>query len=157
MLGLKGKTVFVSGASSGIGKASAEAFAMAGARLILCARNIDKIKALAEKLKEHFETESLVIKLDVRNRSAVEEAIDKLPEDWKKIDILVNNAGGALGLEKLHEGDPGDWDTMIDTNIKGLLYLTRKIVPLMLKYQLNGHVVNIGSIAGIAAYPNGAV
>jgi len=130
---------------------------MAGARLILCARNIDKIKALAEKLKEHFETESLVIKLDVRNRSAVEEAIDKLPEDWKKIDILVNNAGGALGLEKLHEGDPGDWDTMIDTNIKGLLYLTRKIVPLMLKYQLNGHVVNIGSIAGIAAYPNGAV
>lgn len=157
MLGLKGKTVFISGASSGIGKASAEAFAMAGARLILCARNIDKIKALAEKLKEHFETESLVIKLDVRNRSAVEEAIDKLPEDWKKIDILVNNAGGALGLEKLHEGDPGDWDTMIDTNIKGLLYLTRKIVPLMLKYQLNGHVVNIGSIAGIAAYPNGAV
>ena len=69
----------------------------------------------------------------------------------------MNNAGGALGLEKLHEGDPGDWDTMIDTNIKGLLYLTRKIVPLMLKYQLNGHVVNIGSIAGIAAYPNGAV
>ena len=84
MLGLKGKTVFISGASSGIGKASAEAFAMAGARLILCARNIDKITALAEKLKEHFETESLVIKLDVRNRSAVEEAIDKLPEDWKK-------------------------------------------------------------------------
>ena len=106
MLGLKGKTVFISGASSGIGKASAEAFAMAGARLILCARNIDKITALAEKLKEHFETESLIIKLDVRNRSAVEEAIDKLPEDWKKIDILVNNAGGALGLEKLHEGDP---------------------------------------------------
>ena len=130
---------------------------MVGARLILCARGIDKITGLAEKLKEHYETECIVIKLDVRNRSAVEEAIDTLPEDWKKIDILINNAGGALGLEKLHEGDPGDWDTMIDTNIKGLLYLTRKIVPLMLKYQLNGHVVNIGSIAGIAAYPNGAV
>ena len=93
----------------------------------------------------------------MRDRSAVEEAIDTLPEEWKKIDILLNNAGGALGLEKLHEGDPSDWDTMIDTNIKGLLYLTRKIVPLMLKYQLKGHVVNIGSIAGIAAYPNGAV
>ena len=130
---------------------------MVGARLILGARGIDKITGLAEKLKEHYETECIVIKLDVRNRSAVEEAIDTLPEDWKKIDILINNAGGALGLEKLHEGDPGDWDTMIDTNIKGLLYLTRKIVPLMLKYQLNGHVVNIGSIAGIAAYPNGAV
>ena len=125
--------------------------------MILCARSIDKITALAEKLKEHYETECMVIKLDVRDRQAVEEAIDTLPENWKKIDILLNNAGGALGLEKLHEGDPSDWDTMIDTNIKGLLYLTRKIVPLMLKYQLKGHVVNVGSIAGIAAYPNGAV
>ena len=101
MTGLKGKTVFISGASSGIGKASAEAFAMAGTRLILCARSIDKITALAEKLKEHYETECMVIKLDVRDRQAVEEAIDTLPENWKKIDILLNNAGGALGLEKL--------------------------------------------------------
>ena len=153
----KGKTVFISGASSGIGKSCAEAFAYAGARLILCARSIDKIKALSGKLKDLYQTDSIAIELDVSNRAAVNAAIDMLPEEWKRIDILVNNAGGALGLEKLYEGNPEDWDTMIDTNIKGLLYLTRKIVPLMLEYQLNGHVVNIGSIAGIHAYPNGAV
>ena len=153
----KGKTVFISGASSGIGKSCAEAFAQDGARLILCARSIDKIKALSGKLKDLYQTDSIAIELDVSNRAAVNTAIDTLPEEWKRIDILVNNAGGALGLEKLYEGNPEDWDTMIDTNIKGLLYLTRKIVPLMLEYQLNGHVVNIGSIAGIYAYPNGAV
>ncbi len=154
---LKGKTVFVSGASSGIGKSCAEAFAAAGARLILCARSIEKIKALSASLKDLYQTDSMAIELDVSKQTAVNAAIDTLPETWKSIDILVNNAGGALGLEKLHEGNPDDWDTMIDTNIKGLLYLTRKIVPLMLKYRLNGHVVNVGSVAGIHAYPNGAV
>lgn len=154
---LTGKIVFISGASSGIGKASAEAFAKAGAKLILCARSIDKIKALSANLKDLYQTESLSVELDVRNRADVTAAIESLPEPWKHIDILVNNAGGALGMDKLHEGNPDDWDTMIDTNIKGLLYLTRQVVPLMLKYQLNGHVVNIGSIAGIHAYPSGAV
>jgi NADP-dependent 3-hydroxy acid dehydrogenase YdfG len=154
---LQGKIVFVSGASSGIGKACAEHFAKAGAKLILCARSVDKINALAEQMKTMFQTESLVIGLDVRNREAVLSAIQSLPADWQAIDILINNAGGALGMEKLQEGNLDDWDAMIDTNVKGLLYLTRAIVPLMLKYELNGHVVNIGSIAGIHAYPGGAV
>ena len=154
---LQGKIVFVSGASSGIGKACAERFAKAGARLILCARSLDKITALAEQLKAMYQTESLVIGLDVRNREAVLAAVQSLPVNWQGIDILVNNAGGALGMEKLQEGNLDDWDTMIDTNVKGLLYLTRAIVPLMLNYQCNGQVVNIGSIAGIHAYPGGAV
>jgi 3-hydroxy acid dehydrogenase / malonic semialdehyde reductase len=153
----KGKIVFISGASSGIGQASAEAFAKAGAKLILCARSLGKIKELSANLIKLYQTESFPVELDVRNRASVNSVIESLPEPWKHIDILVNNAGGALGLEKLHEGNPDDWDTMIDTNIKGVLYLTRQVVPLMLKYQLNGHVVNIGSIAGIHAYPNGAV
>lgn len=154
---LQGKIVFVSGASSGIGKACAERFAKAGAKLILCARSVDKITALAEQLKAMYQTESRVIGLDVRNRQAVLAAVQSLPADWQGIDVLINNAGGALGMEKLQEGNLDDWDTMIDTNVKGLLYLTRAIVPLMLKYQRNGHVVNIGSIAGIHAYPGGAV
>ena len=154
---LQGKIVFVSGASSGIGKACAERFAKAGAKLILCARSVDKITALAEQLKAMYQTESRVIGLDVRNREAVLAAVQSLPADWQGIDVLINNAGGALGMEKLQEGNLDDWDTMIDTNVKGLLYLTRAIVPLMLKYQRNGHVVNIGSVAGIHAYPGGAV
>lgn len=154
---LQGKIVFVSGASSGIGKACAERFAKEGAKLILCARSVDKITALAEQMKTLYQTESLVIGLDVRNREAVLSAIQSLPADWQAINILINNAGGALGMEKLQEGNLDDWDAMIDTNVKGLLYLTRAIVPLMLKYELNGHVVNIGSIAGIHAYPGGAV
>lgn len=154
---LQGKIVFVSGASGGIGKACAERFAKAGAKLILCARSVDKITALAEQLKAMYQTESRVIGLDVRNRQAVLAAVQSLPADWQAIDVLINNAGGALGLEKLQEGNLDDWDTMIDTNVKGLLYLTRAIVPLMLKYQRNGHVVNIGSVAGIHAYPGGAV
>ena len=154
---LQGKIVFVSGASSGIGKACAERFAKAGAKLILCARSIDKITVLAEQLKAMYQTESQVIGLDVRNRQAVLAAVQSLPADWQAIDVLINNAGGALGLEKLQEGNLDDWDVMIDTNVKGLLYLTRAIVPLMLKYQRNGHVVNIGSVAGIHAYPGGAV
>ncbi|MDD4085472.1 MAG: SDR family NAD(P)-dependent oxidoreductase [Acholeplasmataceae bacterium] len=152
-----GKTILVSGASSGIGKACVKNFAAQGAKLILCARSLEKMQEIAEKLKDEFGTESKVLQVDVRNRTEVEAAINSLPDEWTKIDILVNNAGGALGLEKLHEGDPSDWDAMIDTNIKGLLYLTRLIVPMMLKQGLKGHVVNIGSIAGIAAYPNGAV
>ncbi|MDR3590693.1 MAG: SDR family NAD(P)-dependent oxidoreductase [Negativicutes bacterium] len=154
---LKDKIVFISGASSGIGKSCAEAFAQAGAKLILCARNREKVSLLANELKAKHQTDVLALELDVQDKLAVNEVIDSLPEGWQKIDILINNAGLALGLEKLHEGQLADWDAMIDTNIKGLLYLTRKIVPNMLKYQLNGHVVNIGSAAGIHAYPGGAV
>ena len=154
---LSGKIAFVSGAGSGIGKACADTFAQAGARLILCARTISKVEELAKELADKYQTESLVFSLDVRNFQAVNSMIDSLPDTWKKIDILVNNAGLALGLEKLHRGNPDDWDEMIDTNVKGLLYLTRKIVPLMLEHNLDGNVVNIGSVAGIHAYPDGAV
>lgn len=154
---LKGKIVFISGASSGIGKACAEGFASAGAHLILSARNIDKVRDIASALKNQYQIEILTCKLDVQDKQAVNEVIDALPENWRKIDILVNNAGLARGLEKLQQGDTDDWDVMIDTNVKGLLYLTRKIVPIMLENQVNGHVINIGSTAGIFAYPNGAV
>lgn len=157
MENLKGKIVFISGASSGIGKACAEGFAQAGANLILCARSIEKVEEIAEQLKEKYQIEILTSKLDVRNKAAVNETIDGLPNHWKKIDILVNNAGLARELEKLQQGNMDDWDTMIDTNVKGLLYLTRKIVPFMLENKVNGHVINIGSTAGIHAYPGGAV
>ena len=154
---VKGKIVFISGASSGIGKACAASFAQAGAKLILCARSVEKIQEIAKVLAAQYQTEILTIKLDVRDKNAVDAAIDALPTEWQKIDILVNNAGLALGLEKLHEGDVADWEAMIDTNIKGLLYLTRKIVPQMIDNALHGHIINIGSIAAVHAYPGGAV
>lgn len=154
---LKNKIVFISGASSGIGKACAELFAQAGAKLILGARSVEKLQELGDELKVQYQTEILALKLDVQDKDAVDEAINGLPLAWQKIDILINNAGLARGLEKLHQGDVADWEAMIDTNVKGLLYLTRKIVPQMLENQLNGHVINIGSTAGILAYPGGAV
>jgi 3-hydroxy acid dehydrogenase/malonic semialdehyde reductase len=154
---LENKIVFISGASSGIGKACAELFAQAGAKLILCARSVEKVKEIGNEIKAQFQTDTLALQLDVQDKNAVDEVIDTLPQEWKKIDILVNNAGLARGLEKLHQGDITDWEAMIDTNVKGLLYLTRKIVPQMLEHKLNGHVINIGSIAGIHAYPGGAV
>lgn len=154
---LKNKIVFISGASSGIGKACAELFAQAGAKLILGARSVEKLQKLGNELKVQYQTEILALKLDVQDKNAVDEAINGLPLAWQKIDILINNAGLARGLEKLHQGDVADWEAMIDTNVKGLLYLTRKIVPQMLENKLNGHVINIGSTAGILAYPGGAV
>lgn len=157
MRNLEGKTVFISGAGSGIGEACAEAFAKAGARLILCGRTFDKLANLAERLNKDYDSDTLTMLMDVQNRDLVTAMIDNLADNWRNIDILINNAGGALGLDTVQEGNLDDWDAMIDTNIKGLLYLTRKIVPLMLKNQVNGHVVNIGSVAGIHAYPGGAV
>lgn len=154
---LKDKIVFISGASSGIGKACAELFARSGAKLILCARSVEKIQEIGNELKAQYQTDTLALQLDVQDKNAVDEIVDALPLEWKKIDILVNNAGLARGLDKLHQGDIADWEAMIDTNVKGLLYLTRKIVPQMLEHQLNGHVINIGSTAGIHAYPGGAV
>ena len=157
MRNLAGKTVFISGAGSGIGEACAEAFAKAGARLILCGRTFDKLANLAERLNKDYDSDTLTMLMDIRDRNLVTAMIDNLADNWRNIDILINNAGGALGMDKIQEGNLDDWDAMIDTNIKGLLYLTRKIVPLMLKNQVNGHVVNIGSVAGIHAYPGGAV
>ncbi|MDU4962374.1 MAG: SDR family oxidoreductase [Sporomusaceae bacterium] len=153
---MQDKLVFISGASSGIGQACAVAFAKAGAKLILCARSLDKIQKFAADLAAQYQTESQTLQLDVRDRQAIDQAVDSLPAAWRKIDILVNNAGLARGLEKLQQGTPSDWDEMIDTNVKGLLYLTRKVVPQMVAEQ-KGHIINIGSIAGIHAYPGGAV
>ena len=146
------RVVFVTGASSGIGQACAEAFARAGARLLLAARRADRLQALAERL----DTDVNVLTLDVRDRAAVEAAVAGLDPAWAAIDVLVNNAGLAAGFGPLQTGDPGDWDRMIDTNVRGLLYVTRAVVPGMVA-RGRGHVVNLGSIAGHEAYPNGAV
>lgn len=153
---LRDKIVFVSGASSGIGEAVSRKFAKEGSILLLCARNLDKLNGLKKELESSYGTKVYTYELDVRDKEAVDKVIDCIPANLRNIDILVNNAGLALGLEKLQEGSLEDFDAMIDTNIKGLLYMTRKIVPIMVENQ-KGQVINIGSVAGIAAYPNGAV
>jgi 3-hydroxy acid dehydrogenase / malonic semialdehyde reductase len=155
MLSLQNKIILITGASSGIGAACAKVFADAGARLILASRRIEKLQQLATTLQLTSQTGYLV-QLDVCLRIAVESAISTLPSQWSDIDILINNAGLSRGLDKLHEGDYSDWEEMIDTNIKGLLYLTRYVVPGMVQ-RGNGHIVNIGSIAGHQTYPGGNV
>lgn len=153
---MNNKTVFITGATSGIGKACAFEFAKIGARLLLCARREELLKEIAEQLTSLYTTKVHYFVLDVRSRRDVESAIAGLPEEWKKIDILVNNAGLARGLNKFSDDDPANWEDMIDTNIKGLLYVTRAVVPGMIERN-RGHIINIGSIAGHEAYPKGAV
>lgn len=149
-------TTLITGASSGIGEACARRFAREGWRLILTGRRADRLEQLAEELAIEFQTESLVLVFDVRDREETAQALETLPEEWKDIDVLVNNAGLAAGLSPLQEGDVDDWETMIDTNIKGLLYVSRSISPGMVK-RGSGHIINIGSVAGREVYPNGAV
>ncbi len=151
---LKDKVVFVTGASSGIGRATAVAFAKEGAKLLLCARRIERLNELKSELEKS--TRVHIFQLDVRDRKEVATALDALPDEWKQIDILINNAGLSRGLDKLQDGSLDDWDEMIDTNVKGLLYVTRHIVPGMIK-RGHGHIVNIGSIAGHEAYQKGNV
>ena len=146
------ETVMITGASSGIGAACAKAFAAAGARLILCARREERLRQLAEQL----DVETHVMIVDVRDRAAVQANIALLGPAWSKVDVLVNNAGLAAGFEPVLEGDPNDWDRMIDTNVRGLLEVTRAVVPQMVE-RGRGHVINIGSIAGRETYPNGVV
>ncbi|HXC95777.1 MAG TPA: SDR family NAD(P)-dependent oxidoreductase [Edaphobacter sp.] len=154
---LQGKTVFVTGASSGIGRSTAIAFAREGCRLLLCARRRGPLEALTKMLADSGVTAEVhVFQLDVQDRSAVETAIANLPSDWKEIDVLVNNAGLSRGLTKLYEDDPQNWEEMIDTNVKGLLYVTRSIVPGMVA-RGRGHVINLGSTAAHITYANGAV
>jgi 3-hydroxy acid dehydrogenase / malonic semialdehyde reductase len=153
---LKGKTVFVTGASAGIGAATALAFANEGARLLLAARRLDKLADVAEEARKRGAAAVHCFVLDVRDAEAVARELAALPEEWKKIDVLVNNAGLSRGLDKLWQGKIEDWEEMIDTNIKGLLYVTRSVVPGMVERGL-GHVINLGSTAGYLAYPNGAV
>jgi NADP-dependent 3-hydroxy acid dehydrogenase YdfG len=150
------KTVFITGSSSGIGEACAEIFAKNGFRIILNARRIERNLDLGEKLLRDFGTETYQANFDVRNRTEAEEVIKNLPDEWKDIDILINNAGLALGLSPIHEGDPDQWDTMIDTNIKGVLNVTRIISQTMVK-RGEGHIINLSSIAGLMVYPNGNI
>jgi 3-hydroxy acid dehydrogenase / malonic semialdehyde reductase len=156
MENLKGKIVFITGASSGIGAACALAFAQEGARLLLAARRVDRLEEMTSKLKQEGAADVHSFALDVRDYAAVDAAIEDLPDEWKRIDILVNNAGLSRGLEKAYAGQVEDWDEMIDTNVKGLLYVTRAVVPGMVE-RGSGHVINMGSTAGEMTYPNGAV
>jgi serine 3-dehydrogenase len=156
MINLSNKIVLITGASAGIGKACAEAFAKEGASLILTARRIAKLNKISASLKKKYGIKVFTTQLDVRNKDAVKSMVSSLPGEWKKIDILINNAGLARGLTDIDEGSYDDWDEMIDTNIKGLLYVSREIIPLMVKRK-KGHVINIGSIAGHQVYPKGNV
>lgn len=149
------KFVFITGATSGIGLGCARKFAANGDKLILTGRNASRLSEISSELKAQG-TEVVTLKFDVRDREAAQKAIDSLPAEWTKIDVLVNNAGLALGLEPEYEGDFNDWDGMIDTNIKGLLTMTRLIVPGMIERN-SGHIINIGSVAGDAAYAGGNV
>jgi 3-hydroxy acid dehydrogenase/malonic semialdehyde reductase len=155
-MSLKGKVVFITGASAGIGAAAALAFAAEGAKLLLAARRAGRLAEIASRAKEVGSPSVHSIDLDVRDHRAVQNAIDSLPPEWAEIDILVNNAGLSRGLDKVYMGKVEDWDEMIDTNIKGLLYVTRAVVPGMVA-RARGHIVNLGSTAGRVTYPNGAV
>ena len=153
---LKDKLTLITGASAGIGEATARAFAREGAKLILTARREKKLRALAKELAEKHHTESLVMPLNLREHDKVEETLLNLPEQWHAVDILVNNAGLVRGLQKLYTMESADWHEVIDVNVKGLLAVTNSIVPGMVE-RGRGHIINLGSIAGREAYPNGAV
>ena len=150
------KIVFISGATSGIGEASAIKFAHNQYDLIITGRRVERLNALARKLESETGAEVLPLVFDVRNWTEVEHIIKSLPEKWQKIDVLLNNAGLAAGLDPVQDGNIDNWERMIDTNVKGLLYLTRAIAPLMIA-RASGHIINIGSIAGREVYPNGNV
>ncbi len=156
MTELKGKLVLITGASSGIGKACAIEFAKSGADLILAARRSEKLNELSGELESTYKTKINTIQLDVRNYSDVSKAYNKLEERWKTVDIILNNAGLARGFSKVFEGEINHWEEMIDTNIKGLLYITRTFLPRMVERE-SGHIINIGSTAGHETYVFGNV
>ncbi|MBL7033580.1 MAG: SDR family oxidoreductase [Candidatus Delongbacteria bacterium] len=156
MVSITGKTVLVTGASAGIGRACAREFARAGARVIIAARRLTRLQQLGEELQREFNADVLPFELDVTQPREVELLLERLPADWQEIDILVNNAGMARGVDKLHQADPADWEEMIATNINGLLYVSRCLIPSMVE-RGSGHVINIGSIAGHQVYPGGNV
>jgi len=150
------RIAFITGATSGIGKATAELFAENGLNLILTGRRARLLNEFCEELKNKYKVKVLPLSFDVRERNRVAETINNLEPAWKKIDILVNNAGLASGLSPIQEGDIDDWEKMIDTNIKGLLYVSRAVMPLMIRNK-SGHIVNIASTAGKEVYENGNV
>jgi len=148
------RTALITGATSGIGRATAELFATAGYNLILCGRRAERLESLKGELDKSVQVHTLVF--DVRDRDGVERALGTLPANFAQIDILVNNAGNAHGLSSIQEGDPQDWDAMLDINVKGLLYVSRAVIPQMVDRGA-GHIINIGSIAAKEVYPNGNV
>jgi NADP-dependent 3-hydroxy acid dehydrogenase YdfG len=147
-------TAFITGATSGIGKATAELFAKNKIRLILCGRRAERLQELQKELSK--QTEVTTLQFDVSKREEVTKALKSLPEKFKQVDILINNAGNAHGLSSIQEGNLDDWDAMLDINVKGLLYVSKAIIPQMIDRN-NGFIVNIGSIAGKDVYPNGNV
>jgi serine 3-dehydrogenase len=156
MYSLENKVILITGASSGIGRSCARAFAGTGARLILAARRPERLEDLVVELNRKLGEDIFFLVFDVRDQPAVERVVNGLPAKWSAIDVLVNNAGLSRGLDKLHEGKLDDWEEMIDVNIKGLLYISRAVIPGMVK-RGRGHVINIGSIAGHEVYPGGNV
>jgi NADP-dependent 3-hydroxy acid dehydrogenase YdfG len=153
---LKGKIAFVTGASSGFGEATALRLAKLGMNLIICARRFDRIKKLSAEIKKKYNVKVLALELDVRKQKEVKKSIGSLPKDWKNIEVLINNAGLSRGLNKIQDGVLLDWEEMIDTNVKGLLYVSKEVIPLMMENG-SGHIVNVGSIAGHEVYVAGNV
>jgi len=149
---MKGKNIMITGASSGIGRSVAEALAAKGGHLILCGRRENRLKELQAQL----DTPSHLLVFDVGDRKTVFEKINSLPDAFSSIDILINNAGNAHGLNPIHKADLNDWDAMIDSNVKGLMYVTKAVLPSMVSKK-TGHIINLGSIAGKEVYPNGSV
>ncbi len=156
MTSLKSKIVFITGASSGIGKAAAIKFAEMGANILVCARRLEKVQTLASELNKQFKIKSHAFALDVRDHKSVGSALNGLPGEWKNISVLVNNAGLSRGLDNVQDAKTEDWDEMIDTNVKGLLYVTRAVLPGMIERN-EGHIINIGSVAGHWTYAKGNV
>jgi 3-hydroxy acid dehydrogenase / malonic semialdehyde reductase len=150
------RIILITGATSGFGQAIALKFAKEGNDIIITGRRKNRLDQLEEQIRSENNVDVLSLNFDVRNLAEVEKAIETLPEKWKNIDVLVNNAGLAVGLNPVHEGVVDDWERMIDTNVKGLLYMTRFVSPLMVARK-QGHIINIGSIAGKEVYPNGNV
>ena len=150
------KIVLITGATSGLGAAIARKFAENGDHLILTGRRENRLDSITRELIKTYHVEILPLIFDVRKLKEVEDALEILPENWRNIDVLINNAGLAVGLDPIHEGVIDDWERMIDTNVKGLLYMSRVFVPLMVARK-KGHIINIGSIAGKEVYPNGNV
>lgn len=148
------RIAFITGATSGIGEATAKLLSQNGFDLIITGRRADRLESLQKELSQHCKV--LTLQFDVRDKRKVDEVIASLPSEWTAIDVLINNAGNAHGLDPIQSGDTEDWDAMIDINVKGLLYVSRQILPLMVKRK-RGHVINIGSIAGKEVYPNGNV
>jgi NADP-dependent 3-hydroxy acid dehydrogenase YdfG len=150
------KTAFITGTTSGFGLAIANRLALLGYNIIITGRREDRLEALTTNIRTHFGIEVLPLCFDVRDREACRQVIDSLPERWQQIDLLINNAGLAAGSSPIQDGDIDDWERMIDTNVKGLLYISRFVIPLMIKRR-SGHIINISSIAGVEVYSNGNV